>query len=90
MSFESPTSSTGETVVECHCGRSIVTILSLGRRHAVYASALCFYPLNDEITQRWMSEPCLGKHLPSDDVDRKRLQSLGGEASPETKRSLTA
>ena len=71
----------GEDVVEhhcCRCGRAIVTVLSSGRRHAVYASALCFYRLNDEVTQRWLTEPCPGKHLPGDDADRKRLHSLGG------------
>jgi hypothetical protein len=40
-------------------------------RHAVYASVLCFYRLDDEVTQRWLSEPCPGKRLASDDEDRK-------------------
>jgi hypothetical protein len=69
----------GEAVVQhrcSRCGRDIVTLLSSGGRHAVYASVVCFYHLDDEVTQRWLSEPCPGKRLHSDDDDRKRLRSL--------------
>jgi hypothetical protein len=65
----------GETVVEqhCHkCGRKIATVLSSGKRYAVYASVLYFCRLDDEVTLRWLSEPCPGEHLPSDDEDKKR------------------
>ena len=78
----------GAAVVQHHCGqcgRDIVTILSSGARHAVYASVLYFYRLNDEVTQRWLSEPCPGKRLASDDEDRKKLDR---EVRPATFREL--
>ena|ERR1700686_1948443 len=66
----------GELVQQHHCGRcgrDIVTVLSSGSRHAVYASVLCFYRLDDEVTERWLSEPCPGRRLAIDDEARKRL-----------------
>jgi hypothetical protein len=78
----------GAAVVQHHCGqcgRDIVTILSPGARHAVYASVLYFYRLNDEATQRWLSEPCPGKRLASDDENRKKLDR---EVRPATFREL--
>jgi hypothetical protein len=54
------------------CGRDIVTVLSSGSRHAVHVSMFCFYPLDDEVTERWLTEPCPGKRLPRDDDDRQR------------------
>jgi hypothetical protein len=68
----------GELVLQRHCGRcgrDIVTVLSSGSRHAVHASMLCFYRLDDEVTKRWLIEPCPGKRLVIDDEDRKRLVS---------------
>jgi hypothetical protein len=64
----------GEAVMQHHCGRcgrDIVTVVSSGARHAVYASVLCFYRLDEEVTQRWLGEPCPGVRLTSDDRDRK-------------------
>jgi hypothetical protein len=66
----------GERVLQHHCGRcgrDIVTVLSSGARHAAYASALCFYRLAREVTERWLREPCPGRPLAIDDEDRKRL-----------------
>jgi hypothetical protein len=66
----------GEAVVQhhcCRCSRDLVTVLSSGARHAVYASVLCFYRLDDEVTKRWLSEPCPGERLASDDEDRRKL-----------------
>ena len=65
----------GEAVLQYHCGRcgrDIVTVLSSGARHAVFASTLCFYRLDREVTQRWLDEPCPGKRLAIDDEDRMR------------------
>lgn len=67
----------GEAVIQHHCGRcgrDIVTVPS-GVRYAVYASALCFYRLDKEVTQRWLNEPCPGERLPNDDEDRKKFLS---------------
>ena len=64
---------TGEAVVhhQClRCGRDVATGLASGRRHAVYVSVLFFYRFNDEVTKRWLNEPCPGKRLPKDDEDR--------------------
>jgi hypothetical protein len=66
----------GEAVVQYHCGRcgrDIVTVPLSGARHAVYVSALCFYRLDREVTQRWLDEPCPGKRLAIDDDGRQRL-----------------
>jgi hypothetical protein len=66
----------GAPVVQHHCGRcgrDIVTVLSSGARHAVYASVLCFYRLDDEVTERWLNEPCPGERLQSDGDDRERF-----------------
>ena len=66
----------GASVVQHHCGRcgrDIVTVLSSGARHAVYASVLCFYRLDDEVTERWLNEPCPGERLQSDGDDRERF-----------------
>jgi hypothetical protein len=38
----------------------------------VVVSILSFQRLDDEVTRRWLSEPCPGKRLPSDDEDRKQ------------------
>jgi hypothetical protein len=66
----------GESVIQNHCGRcgrDIVTVLSSGARHAAYASAFCFYRLAREVTQRWLTEPCPGERLPTDNEDRNRF-----------------
>jgi len=55
-----------------------VTVLSSGVRHAVYSSALCFYRLDDEVTLRWLNEPCPSARLSSDDEGRKRLLMAKG------------
>ena len=40
--------------------------------YAVFVSAISFYRLEDEVTGRWLREPCPGVRLTSDDRDRKR------------------
>jgi hypothetical protein len=49
-----------------------VTVLSSGARHAAYASVLYFYRLDDEVTERWLNEPCPGERLQSDSDDREK------------------
>jgi hypothetical protein len=49
----------GEPVIQhqcARCGRDIVTVLSSGSRHAVHVSMSCFYPLDDEVTERWYDD----------------------------------
>jgi hypothetical protein len=65
----------GEPVLQRHCvqcGRDFITDVSLGRRYAVFVSATSFHRLADEVTARWLREPCLGKRPTSDDEDRNK------------------
>jgi hypothetical protein len=76
----------GEAVIQhqCErCGRDIVTVLSSGSRHAVHVSIFCFYTLDDEVTARWLTEPCPGKRLPRDDDDRQVAISSSLTLSPQ-------
>ncbi len=54
------------------CGRDFVVDRSSGARHAIHVSIFIFNLLHDEVTERWLREPCPGKRLPSDDGDRKK------------------
>jgi hypothetical protein len=79
----------GEAVIQhqcVRCGRDIVTVLSSGSRHAVHVSIFCFYPLDDEVTERWLTEPCPGKRLPRDDDDRQVAKSSSPTLSPQPPR----
>jgi hypothetical protein len=53
------------------CGRDFITLPS-GTRHAVLASMFSFLRLDDEVTKRWLGEPCPGMPLEADDEDRQR------------------
>jgi hypothetical protein len=84
---------TGDAVVQHHCdrcGRDIVTVLSSGARHAVYASVFSFYRLDDELTQRWLSEPCPGERLARDDKVRKKFDREVRRDGPGTENRLGA
>jgi hypothetical protein len=73
----------GEAVVQHHCWRcrrNLVTVLTSGRRHAVEVSILYFFRLDDEVTERWLNEPCPGARLASDDEDRKKRLGRKGTA----------
>lgn len=54
------------------CGRDFVTDLKSGIRYAVFASAISFHRLDEEVTGRWLKELCHGERLPGDDWDRNR------------------
>ena len=65
----------GKPVLQRHCvrcGRDFVTDPSLGSSYAVFVSATSFHRLADEVTERWVREPCHGERLPSDDEDRNK------------------
>jgi hypothetical protein len=65
----------GKLVLQRHCvrcGRDFVTDVLSGSSYAVLVSAISFHRLEDEITEQWLRELCLGKRLPSDDEDRNR------------------
>jgi hypothetical protein len=62
------------TVLHRHCadcGRDFLTDMG-SNTYAVFVSAISFYRLDDEVTGRWLREPCPGVRLTSDDRDRKR------------------
>lgn len=64
------------TVVQHHCvrcGRDFVTDPSSNSSYAVFVSAISFHQLSDQVTQRWLSEPCPGRHLSRDDEDRNKI-----------------
>ena len=67
------TLASGQSVLQWHCvkcGREFITVETSGLCHAVYASALSFYRLSDEVTERWTSEACPGRRMDADDTDR--------------------
>ncbi len=54
------------------CGRDFVLDLSPGACHAIQVSIFSFYRLRDEVTRRWLSEPCPGERLAADEDDRQK------------------
>jgi hypothetical protein len=64
----------GTPVLHQHCvqcGRDFLMDLSSRRSRAVSISAVSFHQLDDAVTERWLRESCPGKHLQSDEEDRK-------------------
>src|SRR5262249_7963954 len=68
----------GESAIQYHCVRCAREFLSMQSAVdwlAVFASAVSFYRLRDEVTKRWLAERCPGKRLALDDEDRKQRVS---------------
>jgi hypothetical protein len=66
---------TGAAVLHRHCadcGRDFLIDVNSGMSYAVFASAISFYQLDDEVTERWIRESCVGKRCAADLEDRKR------------------
>jgi hypothetical protein len=64
------------TVLQHHCvrcGRDFVTDPSSNITLAVFVSAISFDQLSDEVTERWLTEPCPDKRLSLDDEDRNKI-----------------
>jgi hypothetical protein len=62
-------------IIQYHCvqcGRDFVTDASSRIGYAVFVPVISFDQLSDEVTKRWLSEPCPGGHLSSDDDDRTK------------------
>jgi hypothetical protein len=55
------------------CRRNFVTDPISSEKYAVRVSLMHFSRLEDEITSRWLSEPCPRRHLPTDYNDRGRI-----------------
>jgi hypothetical protein len=53
------------------CGRDYIEYADSGERFAVHVGAVDFDQLAAEVTARWVSEPCPGSPLDTDDEDRK-------------------
>jgi hypothetical protein len=69
----------GRVVLQHHCvrcGRDFVMDPSSNSSHAVFVSAISFDQLSDEVTKRWLKEPCPGTRLPPDDVDRTNIVAV--------------
>ena len=47
------------------CGRDFVTDPSSNSSYAVFVSAISFDQLEDEVTKRWLDEPCPGRRVSS-------------------------
>ena len=63
----------GEKIIQfvCRkCGRGFVNDTT-GRRFAIRASVFQLYRLSDEVTDRWLSQPCPEDRQTSDHDDRK-------------------
>ena len=66
----------GEAMMQHHCvrcGRDFLTSMSSNETYAVFVSAIIFDQLSDEVTKRWLSEPCSGRHASSDDGDHNQI-----------------
>ena len=66
---------TGAPIFHRHCadcGRDFLTDVNSGMSYAVFVSAISFYQLDDEVTERWIRETCVGSRRPADVDDRKR------------------
>jgi|SRR5271156_114672 len=75
----------------CRCGRDFVVDISSDARYAVHASVFSFHRLHDEVTQRWVGDPCPGERLQSDLHDRNRWIAelrISWERSREEKQNL--
>jgi hypothetical protein len=53
------------------CGRGFFDEFPSGERYAVHDSVFRFHRLSDQVTSRWLSERCPGKHLIADEADRR-------------------
>jgi hypothetical protein len=53
------------------CGRDFI-VTSSGSVKAVAIAPFSFFLLDDEVTERWLTEQCPRVRLPGDDGDRKR------------------
>ena len=65
-----------DTVLHHHCvrcGRDFLTHTSSNSTHAVFVSAVSFDQLSDEVTKRWLSELCPGRHSAFDAEDHNRI-----------------
>jgi hypothetical protein len=51
------------------CGRDLARTSNERQWQATYLGALQFHFLNRDVTERWIAEPCPGRHLPEDAND---------------------
>ena len=73
----------GEKIIQfvCRkCARGFVDNTS-GRRYAIYASAFTVHRLSDEVTKRWLSEPCPNERQTADQKAVQTRFANGSAAS---------
>ncbi len=54
-----------------HCRRKFVDDERTGERYAITGGMPRFDRLSDEVTSRWLADPCPGEQLPTDEDDLK-------------------
>jgi hypothetical protein len=67
----------GRAFKHCHCedcGRDFVEDAQSAEQYAVNPSTFDFDRLADEVSTRWLSEPCPKKMLDADAHDRSKLR----------------
>jgi len=52
-----------------HCSRHFIDEHTSGARYAVHVGMIQFDRLSDEVTDRWLAQPCPGRPLDNDFVD---------------------
>jgi hypothetical protein len=57
------------------CDRNFIDELESGARYAVHVGVTRFARLSEEVTARWLADPCPGEPLKSDDADLKTRSS---------------
>jgi hypothetical protein len=77
---------TGYSAMQRRCARCHRDFITTpGGHRAVFVSIFSFFPLDEEVTERWVNLPCPGRRLSSDDDDRKRwIDELIVFCKPET------
>jgi hypothetical protein len=63
------------------CARGFVNDAT-GRRYAIHASTFAVYRLSDEVTARWLAEPCPLERQPHDQEARLTRQTNGSGVEP--------
>jgi hypothetical protein len=53
------------------CGRNFVDEIHSGERYAVHVAVFKFDRLADEVTARWLCEPCPRARMRSDEIDER-------------------
>ena len=67
----------GKEFIHCHCkkcGRDFLRDPDSDSAIAIHVGALHFEPLEDDVTARWLNEPCPRDRFVDDDAARSRIK----------------